>query len=469
VINILKITYFTATSLIDDWSDSLLLIRGRFFTSLKERTNGLIDEMTHRQNVNRAGVDVIELINTINASQAFLGFLQKEKTKIEDYEKNIDKNEFIKNLKKNIPVILSVVFGLALLFILILRILPSRKSTELSILSGGEKSLWLEKEVALFKNQGAQKFKSNLKFLGTIEAKDTLKNNKKYDIWLPANISEKNELSSLVFESKPQIIGKTPLIVVMWRGKKNYLDGKYGKEVDILEQIVREMESDPKFKIAFTDPTKSNSGQSTLSAFTYFFLSNNRHVDNNSIEDYQDLLGIDNSYPHFLSMIKKHSNTKCRTTSEILNLLLSEGNSYDSYFLYEDIFIQTVSEDNVMNVNGGISAYYSQYSLWNQYSFISFNSLDQTDIEKQIVQNFYDYLLIYETQLRFVQYGIRPNNYQVLVELKKPNSDLSKRFEELSSYGIEIEPLEKKNTSMKKETPNVEVIRYILDQWGLIK
>lgn len=309
------------------------------------------------------------------------------------------------------------------------------------IVSGTELQEPLEKLEAKFEQENPN-IKLELKFQGSQDMVNKYvdqKNDFTPAVLIPANGEIVAELSDRFksinnnnpFYDSPKPIAKTLLVGIAWpeRGKVLFPDGRF--QWSKLEQAMQANSWDKiggktnwgSFDFVTTDPTRSNSGQVTLSLWTQAKLGGN--INNNSFSS--------PSVQPLFSLVKKSVYQPPRSTDILLQEFITRGtNDADVATVYESIALYRWSQ-SAANQNNRYQIYYLNPSVESTATAIIV-SRDVDTGTANAARKFLDFLTQPEQQAVFVQYGFRPVNKSVDIKTV-PNSPWSQNIP-----GAEVAP-----------------------------
>lgn len=343
--------------------------------------------------------------------------------------------------------------------------LPGSTKT-VTIVSGSELKEPLEAIETKFE-QEYPNIKLELKIQGSQDIIDNIidkKNDFKPTILIPASNELIGELETRLkaqgetqpFYNNPQPVAKTMLVGIAWTERGNVLFPQNRFDWNRLETAMEKRNWQDiggkaewgSFDFVTTDPTRSNSGQLTLSLWAENELNNNNLTASN----------LNNSEVEKLfALIKNSVYQPPRSTDILLQEFIARGaNGADVATVYESVALYRLSQ---ANTNQGKT--YQIYYLNPTIETIATAIIPKQNVsqgEAKSAQKFIDYLLENEQQTIFAQYGFRPVRGNL--DLKTiPNSPWSENI-----AGVEINP----NLEIIT-TPNPEVINEIQKIWTRAK
>jgi ABC-type molybdate transport system substrate-binding protein len=273
-----------------------------------------------------------------------------------------------------------------------------------------------------------------LKFQGSQELVNKYLNDQndfKPTVLIPANgelLSEletrwKAQNNSVPFQEAPRSVAKTMLVAIAWaeRGKVLFPDGRFRWER--LEQAMQggswEKIGGQKdwgsFDFVMTDPTRSNSGQLTLSLWLQSKLGSNA-LTATEVNSAQPLIGL----------IKRSVYQPPRSTDVLLQEFITRGvNDADVATTYESIALYRWQQ-SATTQGKPYQIYYPNPTA----ETISTAAIVQRDVDggkANAAKQFLDFLTQPEQQAVFVQYGFRPVNASVDLQ-SVPNSPWQKNI-----------------------------------------
>jgi ABC-type molybdate transport system substrate-binding protein len=302
-----------------------------------------------------------------------------------------------------------------------------------------------------------------LKFQGSQELANKFLDNKNDDfkptILIPANGEILQELGDRLrnqgsepFYEAPRPIAKTQLVAIAWasRGKVLFPDGRFNW--NRLEKALQagnwgaiggatEWGS---FDFVMTDPTRSNSGQLTLSLWAQAKLGSSS-LNPASLNS--------PTLPPLLALIKRSVYQPSRSTDTLLQDFITRGtNDADVAVVYESIALYRWQQARVSQ-----GTPYQIFYLNPTIETVSTAAIVRRDVEgstADAAEKFLDFLTQPEQQAIFVQYGFRP--ILSSVDLKAiPNSPWKQ-----SIPGAEMTP-----TGQITATPNTQTLNEIQRLW----
>ncbi len=331
----------------------------------------------------------------------------------------------------------------------------------ITIVSGTELKEVLETLSQKFEQENPQ-INLDLKFQGSQDIITNFideKNDFNSTILIPANSELINELETKlkaqgetkIFFNPPKALAKTLLLAIAWeeRGKVLFPDNKFSWQ--ILENALITRNWDKlggekiwgSFDFITTDPTRSNSGQLTLSLWAKSEL--NQH--NLTVND------VNNPEINKLfQLIKKSVYQPPRSTDILLQEFIVRGvNDADVATVYESIALYRWQEAK-QSQSQGYQIYYPNPTI----ETTIMGAIMQKNVsnsEAKSAQKFLDFLTENEQQIIFANYGFRPvNNVDLQSLINSPwNQNIS---------GVEINPTITINSSV-----NTEIINEIQKVW----
>lgn len=333
--------------------------------------------------------------------------------------------------------------------------------TNVTIVSGTELKEVLEKVAQKFEDQNPQ-INLELKFQGSQDIISNFieeKNDFNPTILIPANSELINELAEKltaqgednIFYNTPTPIVKTLLVGIAWeeRGKILFPDNRFNWQT--LEKALNTKNWQQlggkkdwgSFDFITTDPTRSNSGQLTLSLWAKSALNQN-NLTVNDINNSQ----INNLF----KLIKNSVYQPPRSTDILLQEFIARGvNDADVATVYESIALYRWQEAK-QSQRQGYQIYYPNPTIETTITG-AIVTKNVSKSEAKIAQKFLNFLTENEQQIIFAKYGFRPVKNLDLKSLKDTpwNQNIS---------GVEINPSVTINSS-----PNPEVINEIQKVW----
>lgn len=286
------------------------------------------------------------------------------------------------------------------------------------------------------------------------------KNDFQPTVLIPANGEILQELSNrwksqnagrYPFYATPQPIAKTRLVAVSWsdRGKALFPDGRF--RWDKIEQAMQagnwsKVGGAPNwgsFDFATTDPTRSNSGQLTLSLWSQAKLGKMPDVKNLNTPPIQGLLGL----------VKRSVYQPPRSTDILLQEFITRGaNDVDVAIVYESVALYRWQQSSQNQVNP-----YQIYYLDPTVETISTAAIARRNVDSgtaDAAKEFLTFLTQPQQQAVFVQYGFRP--VTGTLDLKaSPQSPWGKGIP-----GAEVNP-----SGQVISTPTAQVLNEVVRVW----
>jgi ABC-type molybdate transport system substrate-binding protein len=328
------------------------------------------------------------------------------------------------------------------------------------IVSGTELQEPLQQLEAKFE-QANPNIKLELKFQGSQDIVNKFvdqKNDFKPTVLIPANGDILTDLSTRLkasgdtqpFYDSPQPLAKTILVGIAWsdRGKILFPDGRF--QWSKVEQAMQGRNwgtiggdnSWGSFDFVTTDPTRSNSGQITLSLWAQSKVggSVNSSTFNNS------------SVQSLFNLVKKSVYQPPRSTDILLQEFIARGpNDADVATVYESIALYRWQQ-SAANQGKPYQVYYLNPTVETTATAFIVRR-DVSESQKNAASKFLDFLAQPEQQAIFVQYGFRPVSN---IDLKSvPNSPWSQNIP-----GAQINPV-----VQTLPPPNAETLVEIQRQW----
>lgn len=288
------------------------------------------------------------------------------------------------------------------------------------------------------------------------------KNNFIPTVLIPANGELINQLESHlqgqgktdIFYQKPSAIAQTLLVVIAWedRGKVLFPDGKFNwntlenaLKVKNWEQLGGKKEWGS-FDFISTDPTRSNSGQLTLSLWAKNKLNQSQITEND----------INNSEVEKLFKLLKNSIYQPPRSTDILlqEFIVRGANGADVATVYESNalhrWLQTKNSQNQ-----GYQIYYPNPNIETVVTGAIVKE-NVTKEEAKSAQKFINYLREKEQQIIFANYGFRP-----IIELDLQSLDSTPWSENIPN--VEVNP-----SVTIQPSPNTDVIEQIKQKWDAL-
>ena len=252
------------------------------------------------------------------------------------------------------------------------------------------------------------------------------------------------------FYNEPQAIAKTMLVGIAWaeRGKALFPNGF---EWEQLEAAMAQRNWKAiggkdwgSFDFVMSDPTRSNSGQLTLSLWARSQLNENLNSTNLNTPAVEDLF----------SLIKSSVYQPPRSTDILLQEFIARGsNDADVATVYESIALYRWSQSETTQGEP-----YQIYYLNPTIETVATAAIVRQDVEAgtaEAAREFLNFLAAPQQQEVFVQYGFRP--VEASIDLQSvPNSPWSQNIP-----GAEIDPAVK-----TIQPPSTEVIGEIQRLWS---
>ncbi|MEL6456846.1 MAG: substrate-binding domain-containing protein [Cyanobacteria bacterium J06621_15] len=316
------------------------------------------------------------------------------------------------------------------------------------IVSGSELQEPLKQLETQFEQQNPN-IKLELKFQGSQEIVNKFIDNKNDftpTILIPANGEKLTELTNRYqatnpeepFYNQPLPIAKTMLVGIAWqeRGKVLFPDGRFNW--DRVEQAMQSgnwsgvggAKDWGSFDFVTTNPTRSNSGQLTMSLWSQSKTGGNLNLSTFNNTAVESLFGL----------VKRSVYQPPRSTDILLEEFIAKGaNDADVATVYESIALHRWSQARKTQGKP-----YQIYYLNPTIETVSTAAIVRRDVNQgtaKAAQKFLDFLTEKQQQEVFVQYGFRPANNSV--DLKTvPNSPWNQNIP-----GAEI------NVSVQKSSP----------------
>jgi ABC-type molybdate transport system substrate-binding protein len=286
------------------------------------------------------------------------------------------------------------------------------------------------------------------------------KNDFQPTILIPANGEILQELSnrwksqnagSDPFYEAPQPIAKTRLVAVSWsdRGKALFPDGRF--RWDKVEQAMEagnwgKVGGSPSwgsFDFATTDPTRSNSGQLTLSLWSQAKLGKVPDVNTLNTPPIQSLLGL----------VKRSVYQPPRSTDVLLQEFITRGpNDADVAIVYESVALYRWQQSSKNQPNP-----YQIYYLDPTVETVSTAAIARRNVDggtADAAKEFLTFLTQPEQQAVFVQYGFRPT--AASVDLKSSSNSPWRQ----GVPGAKINP-----PGQIIPTPNAQLLNEVVRVW----
>ncbi|MEG3897362.1 MULTISPECIES: substrate-binding domain-containing protein [unclassified Microcoleus] len=327
--------------------------------------------------------------------------------------------------------------------------LPGFKN-KIVIVSGTELQEIMPELVAKFKQENSA-IDLELKFQGSQEMADKFLDNKndfKPTVLIPANGEIVKELSSRwrtqnnnsePFYDVPKPVAKTILVGIAWpeRGKVLFPNGRF--EWSRIEQAmlagswekIRGPKSWGSFDFVMTDPTRSNSGQLTLSLWAESKQGGNLNSTNLNSQSVISLF----------SLAKRSVNQPPRSTDILLQEFIARGsNDADAATVYESIALHRWKQSNTTQGKP-----YQVYYLNPTIETVSTAAIVRRDVDgskAQAARKFLNFLTEKPQQEIFVKYGFRPiiNSLDLKSVPESPWSQNIPGAEVNPAGGLEVTP-----------------------------
>jgi len=275
---------------------------------------------------------------------------------------------------------------------------------------------WLQAAANDFNKQHESQPQIILDFRGSREGKqDILYGRGKPAIWNPADLYWIDKLNmdwrsvgkhdqDVVPASKT--ILSTRFVLVMWTDRAKVFTSAmgrpeyHGKTWQLLYDLATEgwkkvgaPDSWGKLKLAQSDPTKSNGGQTTLALMFAEYRRAHPEAQPSSPDFVKFMHGIENAVPRFES-----------TTSKGIDSMVRQGkDAYDGSVAYEANAITAVDKGQ-----SDIRIIYPDPSVEIDFPAAILDASWVGSDEKQLAGQFIDYLLTRDVQKTALQYGLRP-------------------------------------------------------------
>ncbi len=286
------------------------------------------------------------------------------------------------------------------------------------------------------------------------------KNDFEPTILMPANGELLNELSNRwqaqnsgeAFQQPPQAIAKTQLVAIAWpeRGKVLFPSGQFNW--DRLEEALDAKTWEKlggqtewgSFDFLTTDPSRSNSGQLTLSLWTQA-AANSNSLSANSFNPAE--------VQSLFSSIKQSVYQPPRSTDILIQEFIARGpNDADVATVYESIALHRWNQSAQ-----GSRTPYQIYYLSPTIETVATGAVVQRGVDRseaQAAEQFLDYLNQAEQQEVFVQHGFRSTNANVDL------GQVSNSPWQQNIPGAAIAP-----PSQAQRPPNAQTIRELIRTW----
>lgn len=343
--------------------------------------------------------------------------------------------------------------------------LPGSTKT-ITIVSGSELKEPLEAIETKFEQENPN-IKLELKIQGSQDIVNNIidkKNDFNPTILIPASDELIGELETRLkaqgetqpFYNNPQPVAKTMLVGIAWTERGNTLFSQNRFDWNRLENaMIKSNWQDiggkaewGSFDFVTTDPTRSNSGQLTLTLWAKNKLNTNNLTANNfNVPEVEKLF----------SLIKNSVYQPPRSTDILLQEFIARGaNGADVATVYESIALYRWSQAS-QTQNQTYQIYYLNPTI-ETFSTAVIPKQNVSQGEAKSAQKFINYLLENEQQIIFAQYGFRPVQNSVNLQ-NIPNSPWSQNIP-----GVEINP----NLQIIA-TPNPNFINEIQKLWTRAK
>ena len=332
----------------------------------------------------------------------------------------------------------------------------------ITIVSGSE----LQEPLKLLETRFEQRNPSvqiNLEFQGSQDIVNKyIDNNNDFQptILIPANGQLLDELSQRwqaqygddPFYEPPQPIAKTMLVAVSWpeRAQALFPNGEF--QWQRVEDAMTSGNWDNiggnaawgSFDFVTTDPTRSNSGQLTMSLWSQAEAnSNSLNINDFSKDGVQTLFGL----------VKRSVYQPPRSTDILLQEFIARGpNDADIATVYESIALHRWDQSSTMQGRP-----YQILYLDPTIETVSTAAIVRRDVdggEAKAARAFIDFLMESEQQAVFVQHGFRPMNAKVDIN-SVPNSPWNKNIP-----GAVTDP-----TGRVSTPPDRSVVEEVIRQW----
>jgi ABC-type Fe3+ transport system substrate-binding protein len=254
----------------------------------------------------------------------------------------------------------------------------------------------------------------------------------------------------------PQPLVLTPLVIVAWEERAQAL-WTNGPD-DFWRSLQRVLADDQGWAAAgqpdwgfvnfgHTSPETSNSGLQFLVLTAYGYHNKARGLVSGNVLDasYQDWVrGIERSVPEF-----------GRSTGLLMTEMLQFGPSkYDMVAVYENLAIENFQ--TAEGRGGPLRVYYPPANIYSEHPYVILNADWVTPEQREAAALFRDFLLSEEIQaLALAEYGFRPANLQVPIDLNDPNNP----FNRYADHGIRFD------LSQQVEVPQAEVLEILIEFW----
>lgn len=282
-----------------------------------------------------------------------------------------------------------------------------RDKFELEVLYSSEKAGWLESIVDDFEDSwsadhSGEKIKLIMTPIGTGKGTIQVANaGSKPTVWSPASrfwipilnrLWATNHDNDIADTESPSLV-VSPSIIATWESyvKENNITGFN----DLRDLAV----NDPDFTFAHTDPFESNSGFGAVIMETAVAAGKNP-------EDltFEDLANDD--VQTWMRQLESSAIQYGSSTGFLGKLMASEGPSkLKAAIIYENLVIEKNKE-----ITGDklVAIYPSEGTLLNDHPYLILDAPWVSELDRQLANDFLDFLLLEETQIKAIEEGFRP-------------------------------------------------------------
>ncbi|OLS26521.1 MAG: hypothetical protein HeimC2_14700 [Candidatus Heimdallarchaeota archaeon LC_2] len=278
---------------------------------------------------------------------------------------------------------------------------------ELEVLYSSEKAGWLESVVEDFENTWSLDHPGKIKVImtpigtgkGTIQVAN---GGSKPTVWSPASrfwIPILNKLwttnnDNQIADTNSQSLVISPSIIATWESyiAENNITGLN----DLRELAI----NDPDFTFAHTDPFESNSGFGAVIMETA--VAADKNPEDLTLDDLAD-----DDVQSWMRELESAAIQYGSSTGFLGKLMASEGPSkLKAAIIYENLVIEKNKE-----ITGDklVAIYPSEGTLLNDHPYLILDAPWVSEQDKQLANDFLDYLLLEDTQIKAIEEGFRPS------------------------------------------------------------
>lgn len=278
---------------------------------------------------------------------------------------------------------------------------------ELEVLYSSEKAGWLESVVGDFEenwseNHSGKKIKVIMTPIGTGKGTIQVANaGSKPTVWSPASrfwIPILNKLwatnhDNQIADSESPSLVISPSIIATW---ESYVDKNNITGFNDLRELAI---NDPNFTFAHTDPFESNSGFGAVIMETA--VAANKNPEDLTLDDLAD-----DTVQTWMRQLEGAAIQYGSSTGFLGKLMASEGPSrLKAAIIYENLVIEKNKE-----ISGDklVAIYPAEGTLLNDHPYLILDAPWVSEQDKVLANDFLDFLLLEETQIKAIEEGFRP-------------------------------------------------------------